>query len=331
MASPAPEPQHLYALIYEVLREHLLDKSFPPGLVFGETIVARAFASSRVPAAAALQRLQSEGLLKAFDGRGFIAADADGKKLIRSELTDVGLRLPDSVLSSLEVRNHYGRIYPEIEHAIAASLSYGRFLVNESALAEHYRVSRTVAHEVLTRLERTGLIAQEGNQRWYAGPLTPETLRDHFEVRWLLEPVALTQSMDTLSDAFVEGKRRNLIKAREQTLTPLRLERLETELHVQTVLASANPQLVAAIHRSHLHVIATHSTFAALPHVEELRNTIEEHLEIYDLVIKRDKQGAKQALESHVKRALEPNVERLKRLEPLPDSIRPSFLVPADV
>ena len=330
MALPAHEPQHLYALIYDVLKEHLLDRSFPSGLVFGETIVARAFGASRVPAAAALQRLKSEGLLKSFDGRGLVAADAAPGKLIRRELVEAGLRLPSSVVSSLEVRNHYGRIYPEIEHTIAASLSFGRFLVNESALAEHYGVSRTVAHEVLTRLERTGLIAQEGNQRWYAGPLTPEDLRDHFEVRWLLEPVALAQSMDSLGDAFVEARRRNLVKAREQTLTPLRLEKLETELHVHTVLAKANPQLVAAIHRSQMHVIATHSTFAAMPHVEELRRTIEEHLEIYDLVSRRDKEGARAALESHVKRALEPNIERLRRLDPLPDSVRPSFLVPAD-
>ena len=60
-----------------MLREHLVDASLPPGLVFGETAVARAFGSSRIPAAAALQRLKSEGLLKSFDGRGLIAAGAD--------------------------------------------------------------------------------------------------------------------------------------------------------------------------------------------------------------------------------------------------------------
>jgi hypothetical protein len=57
-------------------------------------------------------------------------------------------RLPKTLSGSLKTPNHQARIYPLVEHAVAALLSYGRFLVNESALAEHFSVSRTVAHEV---------------------------------------------------------------------------------------------------------------------------------------------------------------------------------------
>ena len=330
MASPQSESRPLYELIYDVLREHLVEASLPPGLVFGETTVARAFGSSRIPAAAALQRLKSEGLLKNFDGRGLIAAAADPDELVRAELVEAGLRLPTAVTSGLGVRNHHGRIYPLVEHTIAASLSYGKFLVNESALAEHYGVSRTVAHEVLTRLERAGLIAQEGNQRWYAGPLTAGGMRDHFEMRWLLEPVALGQSMDHLDPALVAARREHLVSAMTQKLTPLRREKLETELHVHTVLAHANAQMVEAIRRSQLLVIPTHSTFASQPHVEELGRSLQEHLEIYDLIAAGKKKAAVRALEQHVRRALDPNLERLRMLRPLSDAQRPPFLIPAD-
>ena len=60
----------LYEIIYAVLRDHLLNNSFPPGLVLGEAGVARAFRTSRIPAAAALQRLTDEGLIKKFAGKG---------------------------------------------------------------------------------------------------------------------------------------------------------------------------------------------------------------------------------------------------------------------
>lgn len=330
MPLPRRESRPLYELIYDVLREHLLDGSFPTGLVFGEAAVARAFGSSRIPAAAALQRLKAEGLLNAFDGRGLLARGADSRALVRAELVDAGLRLPTSVASSLETRNHHGRIYPQVEHTIAASLSFGRFLVNESALGEYYNVSRTVAHEVLTRLERSGLIAQEGNQRWYAGPMTVENLRDHFEMRWLLEPVALGQSMAALDLRLVRERRTHVQQAMARKLTPPRLEKLETELHVHTVLASANARMVEAIRRSQLLVIPTHSTFAAQTHVEELGQTLAEHIEIYDLVLAGRKRQAMRALEGHVRRALAPNVERLRRLGPLPDSVRPPFLLPVD-
>ena len=73
-ARPQTDPRPLYEIIYVVLREHLLDSSFPTGLVLGEAGVARAFKSSRIPAAAALQRLCDEGLIKKFDGRGYLAA-----------------------------------------------------------------------------------------------------------------------------------------------------------------------------------------------------------------------------------------------------------------
>jgi DNA-binding GntR family transcriptional regulator len=330
MASPQPESRPLYELIYDVLREHLVEASLPAGLVFGETTVARAFGSSRIPAAAALQRLKSEGLLKNFDGRGLIAAAADPDELVRSELVAAGLRLPTEVTSGSGVRNHHSRIYPLVEHTIAASLSYGKFLVNESALAEHYGVSRTVAHEVLTRLERAGLIAQEGNQRWYAGPLTAESMRDHFEMRWLLEPVALGQSMDFLDPTLVSARREHLAAAMTQKLTPLRREKLETELHVHTVLARANAQMVETIRRSQLLVIPTHSTFASQPYAEELGRSSAEHLEIYDLIAAGKKKPAMRALEQHVRGALGRNVERLQALRPLSDAKRPPFLIPAD-
>jgi DNA-binding GntR family transcriptional regulator len=324
------EAPPLYELIHDVLRDHLAEERFPPGLVFGEAVVARAFGSSRVPAAAALHRLRSEGLLKGFAGRGLVAAKADPAALVRAELLDAGLRLPTTVASSLEVRNHHGRIYPQIEHAIAASLAHGRFLVNETALADCYGVSRTVAHEVLTRLERSGLIAQEGNQRWYAGPLSVQRLRDHFEMRWLLEPIALGQSMEALQLDVVARRRANVESALRRNFTAPKLERLETELHVLTVLARANAQMVEAIRRNQLPVIPTHSTFASHPHAEELGRTLEEHLEIYDLILQRRKTRAMRSLKSHVRRALEPNVARLQQIRPLPESQRPPFLVPAD-
>src|SRR5579863_111083 len=330
MASPRPEQRPLYELIYDVLREHLLDCSFPPGLVFGEASVARAFGSSRIPAAAALQRLKSDGLLRGFDGRGLIAAGPEPEALLRAELADAGLRLPTGAARAPEIRRRHGRIYPLVEHAIAASLSFGRFLVNESALAEHYGVSRTVAHEVLARLERSGLIAQEGNQRWYAGPLTADDLKNHFEMRWLLEPVALGQSMERMDLDQVRARRRRVAMAIGRTITPLRFEKLEIELHVHTVLAQANPQMVGAIHRSQLLVIPTHSTFAALPHAEELTRTLEEHARVFDLILAGQKKSAMKALAGHVRRALEPNIERLRHIGPLPESIRPPFLMPVE-
>jgi DNA-binding GntR family transcriptional regulator len=313
-----------------VLREHLLDLSFPLGLVLGEAGVARAFKSSRIPAAAALQRLYDEGLIKRFDGRSFLTAEADPETIVRLELVDAGLRLPEAGTGSLKMPNHQARIYPLVEHAVAESLSYGRFLVNESALAEHFGVSRTVAHEVLTRLERTGLIEKVMNQRWYAGPLTIDRLREHFEMRWLLEPPALGQAMETLSPAALRVKRERVKKAQYHHNAPRRLERLEVDLHGEVVLSCANRQLRDAIQRNALPLFATHSTFALIQDDEEIETMLAEHLGIYDYVLAGEKQAAMSALEAHVRRSLEPNIERLKRIGLMPHALRPPFLIPVE-
>jgi DNA-binding GntR family transcriptional regulator len=199
--------------------------------------------------------------------------------------------------------------------------------VNESALADHFNVSRTVAHEVLTRLERTGLVEKDQNQRWYAGPLTVDRLREHFEMRWLLEPAALGQAMEIVSPAELRAKRDRVRMAQRQHNSPSRLERLEIDLHGEVVLSCGNQQLRDAIQRNALPLFATHSTFARLQDVREIETMLSEHLAIYDLVLAGRKQAAMTALGAHIRRSLEPNLDRLARIGSLPESRRPPFLI----
>jgi len=319
----------LYEMIYTVLREHLAERSFPAGLVLNESVVARAFQSSRIPAAAALRRLRREGLVKDFDGRGFIAATSKGAPLVRLELAEAGLQLPVEVADDLKLRNRRERIYPDVEHTVAMCASYGRFLLNESALADHYGVSRTVAHEVLTRLERSGLITQDGNQRWYTEALTVDRLRQHFEMRWLLEPIALGQAMEVLNRDDVLVKRERAEKLPHGRQKPERLERLEHDLHADIVLRCHNPMLRETIQRIQLPMFATHSTFEAKYDASELETMVSEHVNIFSLILAKKKRDAMAALEAHVRRSLQPSIDRLERLGPLPEERRPSFLIPA--
>lgn len=315
----------LYDQIYGVLREHIVDGSFPPGLVLGEAIVARAFGASRVPAGAALRRLHREGLIKDFDGRGYLTNDGEP---LRMELADAGLRLPAKD-GAFKARNRRERIYPDVEHSVAACLSYGRFLLNESALAEHYGVSRTVAHEVLTRLERTGLVTQDVNQRWYAGPLTTDLLREHYEMRWLLEPIALGQVIPELRADDLAAKQERVEKARPGRQKPQKLERLEYDLHVDIVLRCHNRQLRETIRRSQLPIIATHSTFERQQDPQEIETMVSEHLTILRHLRAGKGRHAMAALESHLRRSLEPNIALLRTLAPLPKEKLPPYLMPA--
>ncbi|MCB9992138.1 MAG: GntR family transcriptional regulator [Hyphomicrobiaceae bacterium] len=313
--------------IYSVLREHIERRRFADGLVLGEAGVARAFNTSRNPASIALKRLCEDGLIQKFEGRGYLV----GKNAapVRADLLEAGLVLPAGIRNGEVTRNAYARIYPDVEHIVASMLSYGRFLLNESALSEEYGVSRAVAHEVLTRLERTGLVVQDSNQRWYAGPLTPELVREHFEVRWILEPVALRQAAPMLDKSELRQKRDRVARLRDGDRSPRLLERIEEELHVELIERCPNSQLLHAVRRSQLPLIATHSTYQNTQEAGEIETMASEHLQILSHLMEGDIERAVLALEQHLKRSVEHNVALRLRLPPLPAEKLPSFMQPA--
>lgn len=319
----------LYEIIYRVLRDHIEAGRFPAGLVLSESSVSRAFNTSRVPAAAALRRLHDDGFVGAFAGRGFLVGSGEGdRKPVRRELDEAGLVLPRGLKDGLAVRNRGERIYPAVEHAVASCLAHGRFMLNESALAEHYGVSRAIAHEVLTKLERTGIVAQDSNQRWYAGPLTADLVREHFEMRWTLEPVALAQAAPKLDPRDLARKRERLARIGKGRRPPAMLERVERDLHIDVVGQCDNDLLRETVRRSQLTLIATHTTFQRFQHDDEIVTMAAEHGAIYDRLIAGRTAAAASALAAHLRRSLEPNIALLKQLGPLAPDACPPYLVP---
>jgi DNA-binding GntR family transcriptional regulator len=329
-AGPDVERLPLYETIYRILRRHIVEGALPQGLVVGEAAVARAFQSGRIPAGAALRRLKKEGLLRDYAGRGLIVATDGAAKPFRLDLFAAGLSLPESAALNPKARNRRVRIYPEVEHTVAFHLSYGRFLLNESQLAEHYGVSRTVAHEILTQLDRVGLVEQDRNRRWYVGPLTADRMREHFELRWLLEPVALDQAFPHLDPADLLAKEARIRRLQGGSRTTAKLERLERDLHIDTVLRCTNSRLSEAIKRSQLPLLVTHDIFQRHHAPEEVDAMLSEHLSIIRHLIAGETQKAGATLERHLKRSVEPNVRHLGALGPLPESRRVPYLIAAE-
>lgn len=305
----------LYEVIYRVLRQHIVDGVLPDGLVVGETALARAFQSSRIPAGAALKRLEDEGLVTRFGGRGLMIGGDAMAPPMRLDLIDAGLTLPQTRMLEPKTRNRRATIYPEVEHLVAGCLPYGRFQLNESLLAEHYHVSRTVAHEVLTSLDRAGLVTQDKNQRWYAGPLTPELMREHFELRWLLEPIALEQALARLARNDLGARRERIRRVQSGRRTAANLEQLEQDLHVDTVLSCGNSQLRDSIRRSQLPLIAMHQTFQRHRDTDEIEIMLAEHLAVFDHLLAGQLSEAQQALARHLQRSVISNLARLAKLD----------------
>jgi DNA-binding GntR family transcriptional regulator len=330
-SSSARKSEPLYEIIYSVLRDHLRRGALTDGLVLGEASVARAFQTSRIPAGAALILLCEEGLISGFEGRGYLVRNGRRGRPspCRLDLLKAGLVLPPQLAGPRRTGGRRDQIYREVEHSVAACLAYGRFVLNESALADHYGVSRTIAHEVLTKLELAGIAVQDRNQRWYAGPLTADELANRYQVRWMLEPEALRQSFPDLTESELTRRRDRAYRARKGQIAPLERERIERDLHQDTLVHCRNKVLLDAILRSQRALIPTHSTFESYQRTSELMKMAAEHVQVYDALLEGNPDSAAAALEAHLRRALRPNLDLLARLEPLPDEHRPSYLFPA--
>jgi DNA-binding GntR family transcriptional regulator len=165
------------------------------------------------------------------------------------------------------------------------------------------------------------------NQRWYAGRLTEEGLRDHFEMRCLLEPIALAQVMDEIPRDEVKERWERARKAATMRHTLDRIERLERDLHIDIVLRCRNQQLRETIRRSQLVIVAIHHAFDLYRDSATISLMVSEHVAILGHVLAGRRDKAMKAMKTHLTRSLAQNIEIVRSLGPLPDERRPPYLV----
>jgi DNA-binding GntR family transcriptional regulator len=329
MATRLAPAERLNELIEAELRRHIVEGRLAGGVVLTETALAKAFGVSRVPCAAALKRLSDERLVRRFAGRGYLVAAPGGDaEPVHVDLSRAGLRVPEELARSLSQRTLRGRLYSDIERDIASFLMLGAFQVNETELAQYYGVSRTVAHEILLRLERTGIIEQRRNGRWYLLQLDATRIREHYEIRRLLEPAALEAVAPALDAAQLGRNRERLLRARAEAdkVPPRTIERIEEDLHVEIVLACPNRQMREVIYRSQFATLGINITFERYRDGGAYPPTVEEHLRIVEHLVAGDAPGAARALAAHLEGGLARSIARLERLASLPPSRLPPYL-----
>ncbi len=326
-------PHHsarLYEIVRDVLRQNINQHNLQPGLVLLEGPIADIFEISRAPVQRALQMLEAEGLIHRFNGRGYLVGPRHIAAPIRDDIREVGLELPDAVQLALQSRSAWERIYGEIEREIASCMAFGRYRIIESAVAERFRVSRTVVRDVLGRLQERGLVEKDQSSHWMVGPLTAKTLRELYEIRRLLEPSALRAAATNLDRAALARMLERVAsaeKAHPRVSTDALLE-LEEDLHVACVLNVENQRLASFIQRSQLPLLVSHLFHRYLGIPEDGR-MLAEHRLVIEHLLHGAPDAAAAALAAHLDAALLRGLGRLKVLAVVPaPEIVPPYLVP---
>lgn len=289
----AQEPR--YELITRVLRTNIGNGTLPPGLVLLEGPIAAVMQTSRVPVQAALRQLQDEGLIRRFDGRGYLVAGGQAAESpLRRDIRDLALEIPKEVDDALQTRGTWRHVYDQVEEEVASCQIFGEFRIVETELAEYLGVSRTVARDVLARLQERGLIRKSASSHWIAGPLTARTVREKFELREIVEPAALRIASPYIRYAEVESL----------------LERIDTDARITSIdlgdalmelcIAQApNTTLVEMIRSNRLLLSAVNRAFTllGLPRDE---SAIDQYRTLFELIARHPIDSAAEYLRDHL-------------------------------
>ena len=301
VAQPRLAPR-LYQLATEALARDIRSGTLPAGRPLTQTGVADRFGISRAPARKALEDLADLGLLmRSASGRFHVAAGQQNSTVDAAQ-DDPG-HAADPESGRLMPQTSGALLYPEVELAIVSRSSLAQWRVNESMIARHYGVSRTVAREVVVRLEQRGIIVKDDAGRWLAPALTQTNIDELYELRWVLEPLAMEKAAPLLPAGYLAGLRHELEAAMQPgaAICSALLDRLEHRLHVELLGYCGNRALMQAISLPQALLIAHHFLYSWTLELFGTEPFLGEHLDIIRKLEDGDLPAAKAALIAHLR------------------------------
>ena len=287
----------LYQRAFEILAQRIGSGDLPPGTRLLESTVTAQFGISRTPARQALAELVREGYVNKSPGYGYVVVGTGMAGPNQPPPSGADERI---LLSSLPT---WERLYGEVEQEIAGRTTFATWRVIEAKLAQHYGVSRTVARDVLGRLQERGVVRKDPRARWYAPMLTPDYVTELYELRWVLEPVALTKAAAKVPQPYLTGMRRNLALALDnaRAIGGDTLDRLEEDLHITLLGYCGNLSLMQAITLPQSLLIAHRFLYRWTSRLFDVEPFLAEHIDVVDRLAGGDVAGAARTLESHLR------------------------------
>lgn len=297
----------LYQRIVGIMSEQIASGRLAPGDRLVETRLAQEFGVSRAPVRQALSELRDAGLLQRSEAGGYAVRPADVAAGGAPAASDQPF-----TASALTAVPSWQPIYAEVEDQLTSRIAFCSWRVVETALAEEYGVSRTVARDVLARLQQRGLVRNEGG-KWLAPALSDRRVAELYALRAILEPAALKEAAPRVERGLLDRMHRSLVEAMEQPDPPTgaQLDGLESDLHVRFLGHSTNETLLDALVQHQSLLIAHRFLYRTTTRMYRVEPFLPEHLEIVELLRAHAVEDAAGALERHLLVSKGRAVERL--------------------
>jgi len=215
----------------------------------------------------------------------------------------------------LEKKRYSEQIAEMIQEKILKQrLQQGTRLPTERELAEEFQVSRTVIREAIRELEVAGLVRIKKGPKGgifidnaYHKPLSASLRKlitsgwinvDHIlEVRMLIEPYIASQATFKAKKSDIE-EIRSLLQNSSMNLDDVALlKKNNIEFHLLIAKASGNP-VFSILMRSVMDILEEIARDFLVLSIE--RDFLQAHKEIFDLIVQRDPEKVRKAIEEDI-------------------------------
>lgn len=196
------------------------------------------------------------------------------------------------------------RLRDQVANALRAAVTAGELqagtVYSAPALAAELGVSATPVREAMLALAREGLVEPVRNKGFRITELSDRDLDEYSEIRELIEVPTIGRVTRTAAVAELESMRP---VAEEIVATAGRRDLVgyleaDRAFHLQLVALAGNARLVEVV--GDLHQRGRLCGLAHLARHGELTASAEEHLELLDLMIAGDADGAQECMRRHL-------------------------------
>ncbi|GLK67208.1 hypothetical protein GCM10008179_08460 [Hansschlegelia plantiphila] len=287
--------------VWSVVLKAIATEAIAPGTVLFEAVIADALVTSRTPVRAALEMLREDGRVAKLEGRGYIVLAPDGsapRQRRRIDRTGFSALSHGSAVGRAPAA--WSRLLDQMEAEIAMAAVHGPLRILEAEVSKLHGVSRTVVREALSRLDRGGLIYKDEQLHWRVTPLTIRRVRDLYELRRALEPVALRRAAERGGLAQTAADMRDRLVALGASRDPAAadVQAFERELHIDMLSLCCNPEIMKALRVAQVQVASNRDLFEAMAAWHPM--IIAEHIEIANSLANGDVSGAERQLIAHL-------------------------------
>lgn len=174
--------------------------------------------------------------------------------------------------------------------------------LNEVALSKELNISRTPIREALKQLELEGLVKSIPNKGVYVLGFSPRDIDDMLEIRYALEGLAIQLAIERINDAQLEKIKEvyDLMEFYAHKGDQDKFNELNIAFHESIYRCTQSQYFEQLLKDINYYISVTSRHSIRQP--QRLDTAAVEHKEIYEAIVERNKEKAKEKIQNHIRK-----------------------------